>query len=522
MSNYKVLNDPNGALWYLSGIPIDTTMVLEYHSDMNAEVNQYLTEMLAQAPVSALEWMNQNTKSSGVQRRAYLVVSQHVSQFLAGRTSKEWIVMPGLRGTGKTTMLTQLYNSPSLARHQKFYLSLDKVKSVGGRMIDVITVIEASIGGKIEDSDSPIFLLLDEVQYLEDWALVLKTISDRAKSIFIVCTGSSAIMLQTNPDVARRSDVIKVHPLCFTEFVMMDQAHKPDGPNITYPPKGLPSALRDAIFNSSNASQVYAKLTTLSPAVQQYWRGLNRSDLIRKYMLYGTLPFTLTLPNETVIWARIYQTLSEVLARDVHAIGKFDQQTISNLPRLLFLLAHSEQISLNSLASTLGINIKTIRSVLDELESTEIITAIRPKGSSFGRITKPYKYLFTSPAMRYALVNSGGAIKIENDSSSMIRGQLLEDIVGMYLKRIFIDSQDKAIVEYDTAKGGADFILSLTGEKKDAIAIEVGVNKTSNRQAVQTLNDIGGKYGMVITDRPLSVDVEHGAVYVPLEYFLLT
>jgi predicted AAA+ superfamily ATPase len=486
---------------------------------MIPQVKQYLTEMLVQAPISAVEWMRANTENSGIRRRAYLDIEQHVTQFLGGKTSKEWIVMPGLRGTGKTTLLTQLYNSPALAPHQKFYLSLDKVRSVGGRMIDVITVIEEVVGGKIENSKNPIFVLLDEVQYLEDWALVLKTISDRARKLFVVCTGSSAIMLQTNPDVARRSDVIKIHPLCFTEFVMMEQAHHHQ--SLRYPVPGVASGVRDAIFNSSNVSQVYAALTQLAPGVNSYWHGLNKAELIGKYFSYGTLPFTLTLPNESVIWARIYQTLSEVLARDVNAIGKFDQQTVATLPRLLFLLAHSEQISLNSLATTLGINVKTIRSVLDELESTEIVTAIKPKGSSFGKITKPYKYLFTSPAMRLALVNSGGAIKVESDSRSKLRGQLLEDIVGMYFKRVFIDAENKAIVEYDTAKGGADFIVSRTGEKKDAMAIEVGAKKTSNRQAVQTLNDIGGKYGLVITDQPLSVDVEHGAVYVPLEYFLL-
>ncbi len=486
---------------------------------MDPEVKQYLTEMLVQAPVSALEWMRANTQNSGIQRRAYLDLEKHVTQFLTGRTSKEWIVMPGLRGTGKTTMLTQLYNSSALAPHQKFYLSLDKVRSVGGRMIDVVAVIEEVMGSKIETSQQPVFVLLDEVQYLDDWALVLKTIADRASKLFIVCTGSSAIMLQTNPDVARRSDVIKVHPLCFTEFVMMEQAH--NKLPIRYPVTGVGSGVREAIFNSSNVSQVYGELTQVTPAVHEYWQGLNKAELIGKYFSYGTLPFTLTLPNDSVIWARIYQTLSEVLARDVNAIGKFDPHTVAALPRLLFLLAHSEQISLNSLASTLSVNVKTIRSVLDELESTEIITAIKPKGSSFGKITKSYKYLFTSPAMRLALVNSGGAIKVEDDSRSMLRGQLLEDIVGLYFKRIFIDSQHKAIVEYDTAKGGADFIVSRSGEKKDALAIEVGVKKSTNRQAVQTLNEIGGRYGLVITDRPLSVDVQHRVCYVPLEYFLL-
>lgn len=495
---------------------------MEYHRDMLPEVKQYLVEMLAQAPVSAYDWMVANTANSGVKRRAYIDVEKHVRNFLDGQTNKEWIIMPGLRGTGKTTMLTQLYNSDYLKPHAKFYLSLDKVKSVGGRMIDVIAVIEEVLGHKIEDTNEPTFILLDEVQYADDWALVIKTVIDRSKKLFVICTGSSAIMLQTNPDIARRTDIIKVHPLCFTEFVMIDQAHNPAISDIRFPVAGVSSGIKSALFSSSNASQVYARLAELSPSINQYWSGLDKPELIRKYFSYGTLPFTLTLPNESVVWARIYQTVNEVLARDVSSLASFNQQTISSLPRFLFLLAQSEQISLNRLSSTIGIDIKTVRAVLDALESTEIITAIKPKGASFGKITKSYKYLFTAPAMRLALVNSGGAIRVENDGRSSLRGQLLEDVVGLYFKRMFLDSNNKAIVEYDTSLGGADFIISQTGEKKDSIAVEVGVKKSTSRQALQTLSELKGKYGLVITDQPLKVDASNNTLFVPLEYFLLT
>ena len=488
--------------------------------DMNPEVRQLLTEMLAQAPVSAYEWMIANTADSGIKRRAYLSLEKHLNNFIEGRTDREWLILPGLRGTGKTTILTQLYNSAALKDSAKFYLSLDKVRSVGGRMIDVLTVIEEALGQKIEQSNEPVFILLDEVQYLDDWALVLKTVADRAKKLFLVCTGSSAILLQRNPDIARRTDVIKVHPLCFTEFVMIDQAHN-DKDSIKFPVIGLSTKLRDALFTSSNATQAFNRLATLNNEVNSYWTGLNKPEAIRKYFSYGTLPFTLTLPNESVIWARIYQTLSEALARDVNSLGKFGAHTVASLPRLLFLLAHSERKSLNKLADTLSIDIKTIRSVLEELESTEIITAIKPKGASFGRIAKPYKYLFTSPAMRLALVNSGGAIKVESDSRSKLRGQLLEDVAGMYFKRMFMDGQSKAIVEYDTAEGGADFIISLTGEKKDSIVVEVGVKKTTSRQVAQTLGELNGRYGLIVTGQPLNIDTVNNSVYVPLEFFLL-
>ena len=84
-----------------------------------------------------------------------------------------------------------------------------------------------------------------------------------------------------------------------------------------------------------------------------------------------------------------------------------------------------------------------------------------------------------------------------------------------------MDGQSKAIVEYDTAEGGADFIISLTGEKKDSIVVEVGVKKTTSRQVAQTLGELNGRYGLIVTGQPLNIDTVNNSVYVPLEFFLL-
>jgi uncharacterized protein len=481
---------------------------------------QRLLDMIASGEQTAREIGEANTFKTDVTRRAYLAVQARGASFSQSQEQKVWIAMPGLRGIGKTTILAQLCSDPAFAGCKKIYASFDRILTLGATISDFIVACETYIGASFEEYDQPVALFLDEVQYLENWAVGLKTVVDRSNRLFVFCTGSSALSLQTDANVARRMDIIKLHPLCFTEYVMIKQAHlKRD---ITKPVMGLAKKLRDAIFHSQDANEAYQKLLSTTEEVNQYWSstGFVRNELFGEYLSYGTLPFTLDLPNTATIWDRINRILSESLDRDVTRLGKFDTATITTVPQLLFLLASSTEVSISSLCSDLKLNQRTVTSILAALEKTEIITAIPPKGAHSGNIKKPAKYLFTSPAMRAALCNFGGIITPDNNAE--LRGKLLEDIVGMYLKRLFLDPPlTRAIVEYDTAKGGADFIISPDGSRQSSLAVEVGAHKVTTRQAVKTLQDIDGKYGMIVTSGSLGVQQNNNIVTVPFEYFFL-
>lgn len=101
-----------------------------------------------------------------------------------------------------------------------------------------------------------------------------------------------------------------------------------------------------------------------------------------------------------------------------------------------------------------------------------------------------------------------------------LRGKLLEDIVGLYLKRIFLEAPlTCAIVEYDPAQGGADFIVSPDGTNKNAVVLEVGAQKDNSKQVIQTLASIDGRYGAVVTSGTLEVDKENNVLRIPFEFF---
>lgn len=95
------------------------------------------------------------------------------------------------------------------------------------------------------------------------------------------------------------------------------------------------------------------------------------------------------------------------------------------------------------------------------------------------------------------------------------KGWYLEDIVALFLYREF--SQKLASPTfYDSAKGGADFILSFPNRK---IPIEIGYGKKGISQATETLEKIQGSYGLVVCSSNL---IKEGKIIkIPLQYFLL-
>jgi len=176
------------------------------------------------------------------------------------------------------------------------------------------------------------------------------------------------------------------------------------------------------------------------------------------------------------------------------------------------LISGSGEVSVTNLANTLeGISSVTLINVLEALEKAEMLIRVYPYGSTYKKVRRPSKYHFMTPAVRHTLLTIvEGESAFENN-----KGKYLEDIIALTLYREFSQKLVSPIF-YDSAKGGADFILKLSDKK---IAIEVGYGNKQVRQAQATLEKIKGDYGLVISNTDL--DIEEKIVKVPLKYFLL-
>ena len=508
--------------------------------------------------------IDSSTLGTDFKRPVYCDLAESIENFLDDKTShSQWTIITGLRGVGKTTLLAQLYQHPSLDSCAKFYLSLDEVHAGGATIDDVVTIVEHRIKSRIANTKSPVFVFLDEIHFLPQWSLATKILYDNSRNLFLVCTGSSAISFWTNPDIGRRAKMISMPPLSFQEFRGIENIYyqiawkhytdewdkKLKTPSLAI---GLSDKIRQALFEVPSAQEAYNNLKPLGVELEKQEAG---TEAIDNYVnFYGSLPyaavikqrrryyqedtdfdvFTASHPHKQIvepskessgneIKERILQTLNTLFLRDLEVLGKFDIETKAKFLRLLLLLANANDISLRKVAKNLSLNVLTVQNMLKALSDGEIIIPIAPAGASLGKISKPYKYLFGSPALRLALsslhLHSRGGL--DPVAASRLRGQLLEDTVAMYLKRLFISQPVSGLVEYDARDGGADFIVMPRGLKSEAVVLEVGYGKKTAKQVASTLKHFKGRYGLVITNENLGLDEKNNAVFVPLKTFLM-
>ncbi len=474
------------------------------------EILKYVQNQLVQAPFRLKSYTQDEQGKKYPQRNIYIKVDKYFRDFLHIPSAQDrWIIIPGLRGVGKTTILAQLFlnHHQEVGEHRILYVSLDEVVNVlGSSLRDVLTAYEKIIGVSFEKLTEPVFIFIDEAQYDPKWASVLKSVYDRSNKVFVACSGSSAVSLQTNPDVIRRSIFQKLFPTSFSEFLMIRDDK--------FPVKDLKKNIKDALFIADSAKDAYEKLKKYEQSVMSAWSSIDR-HYVDEYLKIGTLPFAIRMKDE----ARVYQTitllLDKVINQDVQSLGRFDTKTLIYIKRLLFLLAESDVVSIQKLAITLETSVNTVSNILEVLEQAELLIRVMPYGSNSKKVRKPSRYQFMSSAMRSAFLSVAGNVQIFAGQ----KGRLMEDIVAMTLYREFV-ANSRGALNYDSAKAGADFILTIAD--KNIIPIEVGMGEKLGTQVRNTMKKVrSAKYGVVICKNSLSLLEDANVVKVPLDYFLL-
>lgn len=472
------------------------------------KIKEFINDQVAQADFRGRAYVFDAQNKKRPNRNIFIRIQSHLDQFLAGNQAYRWVALTGLRGAGKTTIMYQLYHAKKNIDGYFLILSVDEItQTLGSNINEVVNVFEEVIGRSITNLDKPLFLFLDEVQYDEKWGATLKTIYDKAHNVFMFATGSAAALINSNSDIARRAIYEKIYPLSFTEFIKIK--------NDKYEVRGLAQELREIIFGGQNAKEVFNALQKLEQKINKYYYGISRFDF-ENYLYYGSLPFMIALENEALVYDQINKSLERVINKDIPQMRRLSSDIIGKISAILYAVADMDILNFTTLAEKFGISRSKIAEIFSALEQAEVLHRIYPHGSHFKQVTqKPSKYLFSSPAFRAMYYKTIGNIISEKNS----RGKLLEDLVGMYLYRL-CDKKPAFSLTYDSAKGGADFILS-TGENK--IVIEVGVNKKEYKQLTQTMGKVKSSCGIIISEGigELEYNQEANALKIPLKYFLL-
>ena len=490
-----------------------------------AKIEQFYTKWQATLPQRIEGYIFDETGKILPTRFIFAKFKKILEKFLNNEFSEieKIILMPGIRGIGKSTLLAQTYAIEKFLKpkdknilknigklDERLYLDVSQLHAEQISLHDFFNFYEEIKGFYFEKPNKKILILLDEIHFDEKWGLFLKNLFDRTKGhkdVLVIATGSSALQLNMSADLGRRSDVWQIFPMKFSEYLILKYDKFPIE-------SGLSDNLQAILFNSSTAEEVFRKLQKEKDKINRYFINEVPPEAENIFFESGSFPSTIKIENKLKAVEKIKSVIDGVIAKDILKLKSFETQTIAKINDLLYLLAQSDLISYSKLQEALKISRpETLENLIEVLILSGILVKIKTYGTTYGSTRKTPKILFITPSLRSSILNNNYPIGVE--------GKKLEDYFALIFQK---DIKGKEIfgaprLSYDIAKGGADFVLTL--QDKSSIVIEVGFNKEETKQVENTMKKVKNcKYGLVFGSSDLEI-VNNIILKIPLRFLLL-
>jgi predicted AAA+ superfamily ATPase len=316
---------------------------------------------------------------SGMPRRKYFTPFYRA---VTDRSVRRAVVLMGPRRVGKTVMvfhtIAELLSS-GIAGRKILYLSLETPLYTGLALEKILKLFTGlfSISNKEQ-----LFIFFDEVQYLRDWEIHLKSLVDSYPEFKFVATGSAAaaLRLKSNESGAGRFSNFMLPPLTFAEYLQfmkledeLISVERVEGKNPNYTCSNI-ERLNEEFIRYLNfggyPEAVFSKTVQRNPG--QYIK----SDIIDK-----------------------------VLLRDLPSL--YGISDIQELNRLFTVLAYNSgnEVSLEALLKIAGVAKNTIKRYLEYLEAAFLIQRVDRIDHTAKRFKRAmcFKVYLTNPSMRAAL-----------------------------------------------------------------------------------------------------------------------
>ena len=291
-------------------------------------------------------------------------ITEEILKFI---DSKEAIVLYGARQVGKTTLMKYLIEHH--IKRNTFYFDLE-ITSLLNLCNEGLEAVYNYLLQKGADEKKKIYLLIDEIQYMEDPSKFIKICCDHYSNIKLIVSGSSTFEIKKKfkQSLVGRTVSFELYPLSFEEFLIFKN--------------------KNYNLSENNTNLINKEL----------------SFFAEEFIKYGGYPQIVLEDSEEKKITYLSQIINTYVKKDIRDIGNI--RNINSFNKLLEILASQSAKMFNTveLSSTIGISRDTVAEYLDLLENTFIIKRISPFHANIrSELTKNQKIFFLDTGMMHLL-----------------------------------------------------------------------------------------------------------------------
>lgn len=353
------------------------------------------------------------------------MVKRQIEKKLVSELDNNYILtMIGARQVGKTTLLKML-KELLLKKNKKVSLFTLEDKS----LLSELNNHPKNIFNYIELDADRQFLLIDEIQCLEDPSNFLKYIYDLyQEKIKLIVTGSSAFYIDKKykDSLAGRKKIFEIFPFTFSEFLLAKKEEK------------LSEKIKKTSYLINNK-----KLKLLNPEKDKIKKYLN------EYFIFGSYPkvvFEKTKEDKKEYLKELY---SSFLQKDIFEAGIKKELKFYDLLKLLAYQT-GELLNVNELSNTLNISRDAIENYLYILEKSYIIKRLKPFHNNIRKeVSKMPKFYFLDSGYRNSILNMFDKIETRIDKGQSFELLFFNELNKQRLESInFWRTKDKNEVDF--------------------------------------------------------------------------
>lgn len=315
------------------------------------------------------------------------------------------VILMGPRRVGKTVMIfhtIQKMIADGVPPQNIIYISVE-TPIYNKILLEQLFILAKQALGKSENKSERYYVFFDEIQYLKEWEVNLKSLVDTYHNVKFIASGSAAAELKKRSDEsgAGRFTDFNLPPLTFYEYIhLKDYSH----------------LIKQTQMEWNNHPIIGASTMDIAK--------LNK--LFIDYINYGGYPevvFSQRIQENPGQFIR-HDIIDKVLLRDLPSLyGITDVQELNSL--FTMIAYHSgAQFSYEGLSKDSGVKKDTLRKYIQYLEAAFLIKKIRRADDTAKKYRREmlFKLYLTNPSLRCALFQP-------IDESDEVIGNMVETAV---------------------------------------------------------------------------------------------